>query len=232
MNTTQKERYSRHTMLKDVGEAGQQKLLNAKVLVVGAGGLGAPVLQYLTAAGVGNIGIVDGDVVSLSNLQRQILYSTDDIDLPKVETAARKLKQLNPDVVFDVYPLMLSEKNAEEIIAKYDIVVGASDNFSSRYLIDAITKLQQKPFVHASIGEYEGQLSVFNYQGAMSYADLFPGMQDDAQVSWVIGVLPGIIGAYQANEVIKIICGIGQVLCNRLLIVDALSCEIQMLTLG
>lgn len=228
MTKKQKERYSRHLLLKDIGEEGQQKLLDARVLVVGAGGLGAPVLQYLVAAGVGHIGIVDADVVSLSNLQRQILYREQDIDQHKAAKAQETLSQLNSDVEIATYRLMLNDTNAEEIISNYDIVVGATDNFESRIMIDDITKAQNKPFVHASIGEFQGQVAVFNYQGGISYQDLFsvPSTQEDLPLG-VMGVLPGIIGSLQATEVVKIICGIGNVLSNQLMIYDALTCEMQ-----
>lgn len=233
MNTSQKERYSRHLMLKSIGESGQQLLLDARVLVVGAGGLGAPVLQYLVAAGVGNIGIVDADVVSVSNLQRQILYREADVALPKAEKARETLLALNADVNIDTYPVMLEEANAEAIISKYDMVVGATDNFESRLLIDNITKAQGKPFVHGSIGEFEGQVSVFNYRGGISYQDLFAQPSESEELSLgVMGVLPGIIGSLQATEVIKIICGIGEVLANKLMIYDALTCEMQVVKMA
>lgn len=232
MNKEQLERYSRHMMLQEIGAAGQQKLLDARVLVVGAGGLGAPVLHYLTAAGVGRIGIMDGDVVSLSNLQRQVLFSTEDVGKPKAQLAARRLAQLNPDVDFDVYAEMLTTDNADATISHYDMVVGASDNVASRYIIDRHCKCQNKAFIHASIGEFEGQVAVFNYNNSLAYEDLFPGMIDDDKTSGVIGVLPGIIGGFQANEVLKIICGVGEVLVNKLLLYDALSCDIQIVKTG
>lgn len=226
MEPKQRERYNRHIILKDIGEQGQEKLLAARVLVVGAGGLGAPVLQYLVAAGVGHIGVMDADVVSLSNLQRQILYTEDDLACSKAEKAKEKLSKLNSDVKITTYNEMLTEHNAEHLIAAYDIIVGATDNFASRQLIDQYTKAQQKAFVHASIGEFEGQVSVFNYQGAMAYQDLFPDVPNDADLPMgVMGVLPGIIGSLQATEVIKIICELGQVLTNRLLLYNALDCE-------
>lgn len=232
MNTQQTERYKRHLILSEIGEEGQQKLLDARVLVVGAGGLGAPILQYLVAAGVGHIGIVDADEVSLSNLQRQILYRESDLGLRKADKAKETLSQLNSDVDITTYPVMLAADNAEDIISAYDIVVGATDNFESRQLIDTITKKQAKAFVHASIGEFEGQVAVFNYQGAMSYQDLFPEMPNTQELPLgVIGVLPGIIGSLQAAEVIKIICGIGDVLSNSLLIYNALTCEMQVISL-
>lgn len=233
MNSTQEERYSRHLMLSEIGEQGQEKLLQARVLVVGAGGLGAPVLQYLVAAGVGHIGIVDADMVSLSNLQRQILYRETSIGEPKTDKAEETLSCLNSDVCFTTYPVMLSEENAEGIISSYDVVVGATDNFESRILIDSLTKKQGKAFVHASIGEFEGQVAVFNYQGGIAYQDLFSSPSADAELPiGVMGVLPGIIGSLQAAEVIKIICGIGEVLSNKLMIYNALTCEMQVIKMG
>ncbi len=233
MNEQQQQRYSRHLILKEIGVRGQEKLLNARVLVVGAGGLGAPVLQYLAAAGVGHIGIVDADVVSLSNLQRQVLYKEEDLGRPKAEKAKEALLALNSDVEIKTYPVMLSEKNAEAIILAYDIIVGASDNFESRILMDNITRVHQKPFVHASIGEFEGQVAVFNYNGSISYQDLFgTELKETCHSQGVMGVLPGIIGSLQATEVVKIICGIGEVLANKLLIYDALNCEMQVVKMG
>ncbi|MDA3853858.1 MAG: HesA/MoeB/ThiF family protein [Bacteroidales bacterium] len=233
MNNQQKARYSRHISLKAIGEEGQQKLLDASVLVVGAGGLGAPVLQYLVAAGVGHVGCVDADVVSLSNLQRQVLYREDDIGKPKVDIAKATLSQLNDDVHITTYPVMLSADNAETILSNYDIIVGATDNFESRLIIDKLSKAQGKAFVHGSIGEFEGQVAVFNYQGGISYQDLFssPSASEGDSLG-VMGVLPGIIGSLQATEVIKIICGIGEVLSNKLMIYDALSCEMQVVKMA
>lgn len=232
MNQEQKERYNRHIILSEVGEEGQEKLLKAKVLVVGAGGLGAPVLQYLVAAGIGTIGIMDKDTVNLSNLQRQILYREDQIGKPKVEMAKKGLSALNSDVEIITYPFVLHESNAAEIIVNYDIVVGATDSFISRKCIDKETKKQRKPFVHASIGEFEGQLSVFNYKGGLSYGDLFPDTPEEKEMSLgVIGILPGILGSMQANEVVKIILGIGDVLSGKLLVYSALSASVNVLDL-
>lgn len=230
MNSKQKERYNRHILLSEIGEKGQEKLLNAKVLVIGAGGLGAPVLQYLVAAGVGNIGIVDSDVVSLSNLQRQILYKENEIDLSKVECAKTILNQLNSDVNIDIFPYMLDETNAENLISQFDIIVGATDNFVSRKCIDTITKKQKKAFVNGSIGEFEGQVSVFNYNNAPSYFDLFTDSPDESSLPiGVLGVLPGIIGSMQACEAIKIVLGIGEILSGKLLVYDALTCNSQII---
>jgi len=230
MNRKQKERYNRHVLLSEIGEKGQKKLLNAKVLVVGAGGLGAPILQYLAAAGVGNIGIVDNDIVSLSNLQRQILYRENQIGLSKVEQSKKTLHQLNSDIKLDIFNCILDESNSEELISKYDIIVGATDNFDSRKCIDTITKQQKKAFVHASIGEFEGQVSVFNYNDGPSYFDLFPDTPLESNLPLgVLGVLPGIIGSIQACETIKIVLEIGEILSGKLLVYDALSCNSQII---
>jgi molybdopterin/thiamine biosynthesis adenylyltransferase len=213
-------RYERHILLDEVGHSGQQKLANARVLVVGAGGLGCPVLQYLTAAGVGTIGIVDGDFVSESNLQRQVLYKTEDIGQPKAICAAQALKSLNADV--DVQPIsdFITAKNAVEIVRGYDIIVDGTDQIHTRYLLDDACFLLNKPLVYGAIYKFEGQVSVFNYQGGPSYRDLFPtppGPQSVATCNevGVIGVLPGIIGNMQANEVFKIMLGYGEVLAGK-----------------
>ncbi|NOU58679.1 HesA/MoeB/ThiF family protein [Marinifilum caeruleilacunae] len=230
MKEIQKERYNRHIILSEIGEEGQKKLLNAKVLVVGAGGLGAPVLQYLVAAGVGYIGIVDADTVSLSNLQRQILYRENQIGKSKVEHAKQSLTQLNSDVKISTYSFMLDDSNAEEIISAYDVIVGATDNFDSRKCIDRISKQQGKAFVHGSIGEFEGQISVLNHKGGPSYFDLFPDTPDESALPLgVLGVLPGIIGSMQACEAIKIILEIGDILSGKLLIYDALSHQVNII---
>lgn len=218
------ERYNRQIILPEVGEAGQQKLAKARVLVVGAGGLGAPILQYLVAAGVGHIGVMDADVVSLSNLQRQILYRENQIGMLKVEMAYETLTALNNECRIETYPHFLTEENASTIISKYDILVGATDNFASRLLLDKYSKATGKPFVHGSICEFSGQVAVFNYNGSMSYADLFPDQPEESTLPLgVIGVLPGVIGTLQAAEVIKIILGVGEVLVNKLLMYDVLN---------
>ncbi len=227
------ERYSRQLLLKQFGEAGQQKLLQAKVLVVGAGGLGCPALQYLAAAGVGMIGIVDDDIVALSNLHRQVLYSVADIGLPKVERAAFVLQQLNPEITVVAYNERLTTQNALDIIAGFDIIVDGTDNFSTRYMINDACVLLNKPLVYGAVSQFEGQVAMFNYNqpdGAPSvnYRDLFPQPVGNDEVqncaeAGVLGVLPGIIGTMQANEVIKLITGIGQPLISRLLTYNALN---------
>ena len=219
-------RYSRHTMLPEIGEEGQQKIRQAKVLVVGAGGLGSPALLYLAAAGVGKIGIIDADCVSLSNLQRQVLYQENQLGMPKAEKAKENLSALNSECTIESYCFNLDENNAFDLISAYDMVLGATDNFASRILIDQCCKKQEKPFIHASVSEYEGQLSVFNYNGGNSYADLFPESgEDSAPATGILGVLPGVMGCLMATEALKIILGIGEVLSNRLLIYNSLTAQ-------
>jgi adenylyltransferase/sulfurtransferase len=224
------ERYSRHLRLEQVGEQGQARLKAAKVLVIGAGGLGCPILQYLAAAGVGTLGIVDGDVVDLSNLQRQILYTTHDIGIPKVEAAKRRLEAINPLLTIEIYPYELTKDNALELLAQYDIVVDGSDNFATRYLVNDAAVITEKPLVYGSIFKFEGQVAVFNYQNGPSYRCLFPTPPPAGQVPscseiGVLGVLPGIIGNMQANEVLKIILGIGNVLSGKLMVFNTLDCQ-------
>ncbi len=227
-SNTEIERYDRHLKLKEVGISGQEKLKKAKVLVVGAGGLGCPVLQYLTAAGVGTIGIIDDDIVSLSNLQRQILFETTDIGQNKAKVAKTKLTQLNPFVEIEALQKRLTTENSLTIFNHFDIIVDATDNFSSRYLINDTCVLLGKPLVYGSISKFEGQVSVFNYQESATYRCLFPeppksGSIPNCSEAGVLGVLPGIIGTKQANEVLKIILEIGEVLSNKLLIYNALD---------
>jgi molybdopterin/thiamine biosynthesis adenylyltransferase len=214
-------KYDRQITLKEVGEIGQQKLRNANVLVVGAGGLGCPVLQYLTAAGIGSIGIVDGDFVSESNLHRQILFGPADIGKPKAELAALVLKNQNPDVHFNVITDMLIPQNAAEIIEPFEIVVDCTDQIHTRYLINDTCVLLGKALVYGAIHTFEGQVSVFNFKNGANYRDLFPNPPKPNSVpncneTGVLGVLPGIIGTMQANEVLKIILGYGEVLSGKL----------------
>lgn len=224
MNQKQKHRYSRHLMLNEIGEKGQQKLLLAKVLVVGAGGLGCPTIQYLAAAGVGKIGIIDPDVVSLSNLQRQIIFNNTQIGKLKAEEAKHFIEKLNPDIQVTIYPNNLNTENALQIIHDYDMVIGATDNFESRLCINNETKRLGIPFVHGSICEFEGQVSVFNYKNGPSYTDLFNEIPNEKNMPLgVIGVLPGVIGSLMATEAIKIIIEHGNVLSGRLLIYNALE---------
>ena len=228
LSPEEEKQYSRHIILDEVGVAGQEKLKNAKVLVIGAGGLGCPILSYLTAAGVGTIGIIDHDTVDQSNLQRQVLYTQADIGSPKVEAAHRRLSALNPFVWFNLYKEELTRSNAVELFSAYDIIVDGSDNFPTRYLVNDAAVIANKPIVFGSIFKFEGQVSIFNFENGPTYRCLYPNAPGPNEVPncseiGVIGVLPGIIGSLQANEVIKMICGLGNVLSGRLLIFDALS---------
>lgn len=229
------ERYARHYALSDFGFEGQQKLLQAKVLVIGAGGLGCPVLQYLVAAGIGTVGIVDHDYVSLSNLQRQTLFSTEEIGKMKAEVASTKLQQLNPEIAIKTYQVELTSKNAWDIIEEYDIVVDCTDNFAARYLINDACVLLNKPLVFGAIYKYEGQVAVFNLNlknnKAVNYRNLFPSPPKPEEVQncnevGVLGVLPGMIGMMQANEVIKLITELGEILDGKLLTFNMLNYEI------
>lgn len=220
------ERYSRQLILKGFGAEAQQKLIEARVLVLGAGGLGCPILQYLAAAGIGEIGMVDDDTVSLSNLHRQILFDTTDIGKPKVQVAAQKLRVMNPDISVKDYYIRLDKNNVLDIIESYDLVIDGTDNFESRYLINDACALMQKPLVFAAVSGFEGQLAIFNVkdkQGvATNYRDLFPippkaGEVQNCAENGVLGVLPGIIGTMAVAETIKLITGIGQPLINKLL---------------
>jgi len=231
------ERYSRHILLPEVGGKGQEKLLDAKVLIVGAGGLGSPVATYLAAAGVGTLGLVDGDVVDLSNLQRQILHATPDVGRPKVDSATERIQALNPDVEVRVYPERLTSDNALEIIRDYDIVVDGTDNFPARYLLSDACVLTGRPLVHGSVFRFEGQVTVFSHAGGPCYRCLFPeppapGTIPSCAEAGILGVTPGFIGLVQATEVIKLILGVGRPLSGRLLIYDGLAMEITEVTIN
>lgn len=225
------QRYQRQILLNGFGTETQDKLLSAKVLVIGAGGLGCPALQYLAATGVGHIGIVDHDVVELSNLHRQILYSMEDIGKGKAETAAKKISSLNPTIMVEVFSERISNKNALRVISGYDIVLDGSDNFATRYVVNDACVLLDKPLIYGAVLKYEGQVGVFNLADQktgikINYRDLFPvppsGVLSCNDVG-VIGVLPGIIGVMQAAEVIKIIAGKGVPLCSQIATYDALN---------
>lgn len=234
-------RYSRHYSLPDFGYAGQQKLLNSKVLIIGAGGLGCPVLQYLGSAGIGCIGIVDHDSISLSNLQRQTLYDTQDVGKSKALVASEKIRNLNPEITVNTYHIEFNSKNSWDIISKYDIVVDCTDNFAARYIINDACFLLNKPLVFGAVYRYEGQVAVFNCENEngemMNYRDLFPepplpGEVQDCSEAGVLGVLPGIIGIMQATEVIKLISGIGKALKGKLLTFDLLTNDTYMIDLA
>ena len=228
-------RYNRHIIIPEFGLESQQKLKAAKVLVVGSGGLGSPVLLYLAAAGVGTLGIVDFDVVDDSNLQRQILFGVESVGIPKVEAARKRLLALNPHINIRLYNEQLTSKNALDIIREYDVVADGTDNFPTRYLVNDACILTGKPNVYASIFQFEGQVSVFNYRSAAgvtgpNYRDLYPtppppGLVPSCAEGGVLGVLPGIIGSMQASEVIKVITGVGETLSGRFFIFDALNFE-------
>lgn len=228
LNEGEVEQYRRHLSLQDFGLESQIKLKNSSVLVIGAGGLGCPVLQYLVAAGVGKIGIVDNDVIESSNLQRQILFDHDDIGSPKAKVAAAKLTRLNPFI--KIHPIIerLKKENAEFLFGGYDLIVDGTDNFSSRYLINDACILFEKPLIHGSIHLFEGMVSVFNFQGGPTYRCLFPEQPDSSSIpscaeAGVLGVLPGIIGCMQAMEAIKVITGRGQPLSGKILSYNSLS---------
>jgi adenylyltransferase/sulfurtransferase len=223
-------RYDRHIILSEIGQAGQNKLSNAKVLVIGAGGLGCPVLQYLTAAGIGTIGVIDFDVVELSNLQRQVLFGTSSLGRNKAEAAKQRLTDLNNTISIIAYPEKLTHKNAISLFNQYDIIVDGTDNFETRYLVNDACIITNKPLVFGAIYKFEGQLSVFNYNNGPSYRCLFPnppkqGTVPNCSEIGVLGVLPGIIGSMQANEVLKIILGIGNVFSGKLLCYNALTLQ-------
>lgn len=225
-------RYARHIILSEIGGKGQQKLLEAKVLLIGAGGLGSPAGYYLAAAGVGTLGIVDFDVVDLSNLQRQILHSTEDLDRPKTESAKETIQALNPDVEVRTYREKLTSENILSIIEGYDIVVDGCDNFPTRYLVNDACVMKGKPDVYGSIFRFEGQATVFDGKRGPCYRCLYPeppppGMVPSCQEAGVLGVLPGFVGTIQALEAIKLILGIGTSLIGRLLLFDALGMELK-----
>ena len=215
-------RFTRHFSLDEIGNEGQVKLKNARVLVIGAGGLGSPLLIYVAAAGVGNIGIIDDDIVSVSNLQRQVLYTTAEVGLKKVEIASQKLSALYPEIQIQTYDIRLNDENAESLFKEYDIIADCTDNYQTRALIGKISAKLKKPMAFASVLNYEGQVTVFNYQNGPVYSDLFPNVPKDGIYKeneiGLIGVLPGIAGTLQANEIIKIITGYGEVICGKLLI--------------
>jgi molybdopterin/thiamine biosynthesis adenylyltransferase len=228
----QRDRYSRHLMLSEIGESGQIKLLEAKVLVVGLGGLGSAITYYLAAAGVGCLGIIDSDVVDISNLQRQILHSTATIGIPKTVSAEKTLSSLNPDIKIVPYQERLNIENAKEIFQSYDIIVDGCDNLPTRYVInDACCELK-KPYVHGSIFQFEGRATVFMPDKGPCYRCLYPEMPPENLLPGpsdigLLGVLPGVIGVIEATETVKLITGIGNILNGRLLFYDALNMEFQ-----
>lgn len=228
------ERYNRQIILKGFGEEAQQKLLRAKVLVIGAGGLGCPALQYLTAAGIGHIGIVDDDTISLSNLHRQILFTTADIGKLKVEVAAKRLQEMNPQIGIIRHPIRLQKNNILDILSRYDYLLDGTDNFESRYLINDACALLNKPLIFAAVSGFEGQLAIFNTPDHLTpstnYRDIFPVPPQKGEIpncteNGIIGVLPGVLGTMAAAETIKLIAKIGQPLTNKILSYNLLTQE-------
>ena len=215
-------RFARHFSLSEIGREGQEKLKNARVLVIGAGGLGSPLLIYLAAAGVGAIGIVDDDTVSISNLQRQVLYTTSEVGLKKAELASRKLTALYPETDIQTFDIRLNEENAEALFKQYDIIADCTDNYRTRAVLGQLSAKLKIQLAFASVLNYEGQVTVFNYRNGPAYADLFPTVPQDGTYSeneiGLLGVLPGTAGTIQAGEIIKIITGCGEVLSGKLLV--------------
>jgi sulfur-carrier protein adenylyltransferase/sulfurtransferase len=230
LTSEQRERYSRHLLIPEVGLEGQQKLLESKVLLIGAGGLGSPAALYLAAAGVGTLGIVDNDEVDLSNLQRQVIHNNERIGVPKVESARQTIEALNPDVNVIPHPIRLDRDNVLDLIRDYDVIVDGADNFPTRYLLNDAAVRERKPVVHASILGFDGQLTTFVPYEGPCYRCLYPQpppaeLAPSCGANGVLGVLPGIMGLLQANEVIKLVVGMGESLAGRLLLFEALSTE-------
>lgn len=223
-------RYQRHLSLPGFGHKAQEILKQSRVMVVGAGGLGSPVLLYLAAAGVGRIGVIDFDIVEETNLQRQVLYDESNVGRSKAEVAAEKIKAINGKVQVDIYKATLTTQNALEILHNYDLIIDGTDNFPTRYLINDACILLNKPFIYGSIFRYEGQVSVFNYKNGPTYRDLYPQPPEPDTVpncaeGGVLGVLPGIIGSMQATEAIKVLTGLGEPLAGRLFLLDILTMQ-------
>lgn len=230
-----KERYLRQTLLPEIGEEGQKRLKQARVLIVGMGGLGSPIALYLVGAGIGHIGLVDDDVVSLSNLHRQVLYDESDIGQPKATCALHHLRPKNSDIELIAYPMRLTQENAEALISEYDIVVDGCDNHATRYLISDICERLGKPYVYAAISAFQGQVGIFCYNpDAPTYRTLFPDEEAMLAIETgkgVIGTTPAIVGSIVANEVLKLIGGYGEPLRGRLLIIDLLTLNTQLVCL-
>ena len=238
------ERYARHIVLPEVGGAGQQRLKSGRVLVVGAGGLGAPVLQYLAAAGVGTLGIVDFDHVSLSNLQRQVIHGSAEIGAAKTESACRAILAINPHVATELFPMRLDADNAEALVSRFDVVCDGSDNFATRYLVADACAAAGRPLVHAAVGRFDGQVTVLAPYAAgadgrqnPSYRDLFPEPPPDGVVpscaeTGILGAVTGVVGTLQAMEALKLLVGIGEPLIGRLLLYDGLAARFDLVRYG
>ncbi|MBL4597103.1 MAG: HesA/MoeB/ThiF family protein [Robiginitomaculum sp.] len=228
LSPQQVERYARHLVLKEIGGPGQQQLLRAKVLLIGAGGLGAPVALYLAAAGIGHIGIIDDDLVSLSNLQRQVLFTTKDVGAPKTKIAAERLTAINSDVTITEFPMRLTVENAAQVIADFDIIIDGCDNFPTRFLVNQTCHASGKTLISGAVGRFDGQVSVHRSKGGQSacYQCLVPAAPTDAQTCeqvGVVGALTGIMGSVMALECIKLLTNTGDSLLGRLLVWDGLS---------
>ena len=227
LTSNERSRYHRHLILDEIGEKGQNRIKTARVLVVGAGGLGCPVLQYLTATGVGSIGVMDDDRVDISNLQRQVFYGMNDLGKHKAIVATSRMRKMNSNVDFKVYSIRITYKNALDIVSEYDVLVDCTDNKKARYVLSDVSVLTGIPLVHASVYKYEGQVGVFGYKNGPSYRCLFPDRDRDKEenneITGIYSIIPGIIGLIQANEVIKIITGIGNVMAGKLWIYNALT---------
>lgn len=242
LNADELERYARHIVLHDVGGPGQQKLKSTRVLIIGAGGLGAPIIAYLAAAGIGTLGLADDDVVSLSNLQRQVIHDTNTIDTLKVDSARSAVARLNPNVTVETHPMRLNAENARHLISQYDVIVEGSDNFETRYIASDAAELEKKPLITAAVGRFDGSITTlkpYEQDGDgrfyPRYRDLFPDMPAPGSIpscseAGVLGALTGVIGSMQALEVIKEIVGIGDSLVGKLLLYDSLSCRFQTIT--
>jgi adenylyltransferase/sulfurtransferase len=229
-------RYSRHTLLPEFGEQGQERLKAGKALVVGAGGLGSPAALYLAAAGVGTLGLVDFDVVDVTNLQRQVLYGTADVGRPKLDVAAARLRDINPFITINVHPEAFSAANARELVRQYDVVLDGTDNFPTRYLVNDACVMERRPNVYGSVFRFEGQAAVFSAPNGPCYRCLHPepppaGLIPNCAEGGVLGVLPGVIGTIQATEAIKLLTGIGEPLVGKLLLYDALRMRFRQITL-
>lgn len=236
LNADELKRYSRHLTLPGVGLDGQQRLKAARVLIVGAGGLGSPTALYLAAAGVGTIGLVDQDVVDVTNLQRQLLHGTRDVGRTKIDSARDRLLELNPHVQLELHPTWLTSDNALELVSRYDLIIDGTDNFNTRYLVNDACVLLGKPNVHGSVFQFDGQASVFSTERGPCYRCLYPeppppGLVQNCAEGGVLGVLPGLIGTIQATEALKLILQCGETLAGRLLMIDALSMQFRSVTI-
>ncbi len=231
LDATQLDRYSRHIIMDEIGPEGQAGLLEGRVLVVGAGGLGAPVLQYLAAAGVGTLGVVDDDTVERSNLQRQVIHADSDVGTPKVDSAKAFINSLNPDITVETYETRLSKENTDKILESYDLVVDATDNFPTRFLLNDVCRLAEIPVVHGAIYKFEGQVTTLVPEGPC-YRCLFPeapepGTVPDCATTGVLGVLPGTVGCLQATEAVKLLIEVGEPLVGEMLCYDAMDLSVE-----